>query len=60
MVKVLPLHTMKAHEVVNARVHIFVAIALGRGRVASPASAVFTLGIAPVSFHRSLSGMKKE
>ena len=35
-VKVSPLQAMKAHGDVDARVHIFTATALGRGRVASP------------------------
>ena len=33
---VSPLQAMKAHGDVDARVHIFTAMALGRGRVASP------------------------
>ena len=36
LIKVSPLQAMKAHGDVDARVHIFTAKALGRGRVASP------------------------
>ena len=55
--KVSPLQAMKAHGVVDARVHIFTATALGWGRVASP-----TLGhlypeeIPRYSFYWRLSG----
>ena len=36
IVKVSPLQAMEAHGDVDARVHIFTAMALGRGRMASP------------------------
>ena len=36
MVKVFPIQAMKAKGVVDSRVHIYKATALGRGRVASP------------------------
>ena len=42
---------------VDARVHIFTAMALGRGRVASPTlDRLYPLGNPPYSFYRRLSG----
>ena len=42
---------------VDARVHIFTATALGRGRVASPTlSCLYPRGKLPYSFYRRLSG----
>ena len=47
-VKVSPLQSMKAHEDVDARVHICAVTALGRGKQACPTLTVFTPGKAPV------------
>ena len=56
-VKVSPLQALKAHGDVDARVHIFTATALGRGRVASPTLGCLYPRESPqYSFYRRLSG----
>ena len=54
-VKVSPLQTMKAYGDVNARVDIFAALRLGRGRVASPTLGHLCHGKDRYSFYRRLS-----
>ena len=50
-VKVSPLQGLKAHGDVDARVHIYTATALGRGRVASSTLGRFYPGESPPGTH---------